>query len=414
MSNQLNVLIISKQFPPIIGGGGSHAFYLASELSLKTRVQVHVLTASTGTKPRQKLMPGKNLFIYRVDFGHTVSLPYEGAIKRGLQLCGSIAPDIIHGQHWAGALIGLHLKASFGIPLVVTIHKTPRLGWGQTITKRDSLYSYMKLLSRLEMIDMFVAGSKAFEQELKSIGVPKKKIRLIRHGIPIEWYKHMAYDNGRVSSVVKSLNLSPHEHLIICPSRLDEKRKELHVFVNACGWLRQQMKDKKFVFLITGTATSREERRCKKKLEDIASTWRIKSRLKFVSFDPEELPALYRLAKACVLPSIKEGLGLVLLEALAVSTPVVGSNTLGINEVIRTNEKHGLLFEVGDHEELGGQLLRLFTEENLVRKLRREGFKRLRTEFSAQRMADNHLSCYDELIKKARRRPGLFPLLVCR
>ncbi len=411
MFDQLKILIISKQFPPIIGGGGSHAFYLASELSLKEEVQVHVLTSAIGTKPSRKAIPKKNLVVYRVDFTHTESLHYDGAIKRGLQLCESVKPDIIHGQHMAGALIGLHLKASFGIPLVVTLHKTPRSRWDETITRRDSLYSYMKLLSRLE-IDLFIAGSKAFERELKDVGVAERKIRLIYHGIPIEWYKKMAYDNKKTSSVMKNLNLSPNDNLIICPSRLDEKRKELDIFVKACGLLHQQIKDKKFTFLITGTAKNQEERRYKKELEHIASTWRIETRLKFISFKQDELPALYRLAKACILPSIREGLGLVLLEALAVRTPVIGSNVLGINEVIKINREHGLLFELGDHKDLGERLVEVFTNEDLVRKLKREGFKRLKKHFNAELMAEKHLECYSELIKKARLKlkPDLFPV----
>lgn len=410
MPDQLKILIISKQFPPTIGGGGSHAFYLASELSLKKRVRVYVLTSAIGTKPSQKSMPKKNLVIHRVNFEHTKSLHYEGAIKRGLQLCESIKPDIIHGQHMAGALIGLHLKASFGIPLVVTLHKTPRSRWDETIKKRDALYSYINLLSQLEMIDLFIAGSKAFDRELKDIGITEEKIKLIYHGIPIEWYKKMAYDDERASSIMKRLNLSENDDFVICPSRLDEKRKGLDIFVKACGFLRQQIRDKRFIFLITGTAKNREERRYKEELEHIASTMKIKNRLKFMSFKEDELPALYRLAKACVLPSIREGLGLVLLEALAVRTPVVGSNVLGINEVIETNGEHGLLFELGDHEELQAQLVRLFTDEALVQKLKREGFKRLKSHFSAKLMAYKHLICYRDLIKKGQGiTPGLFP-----
>ena len=73
MYDLLKVLIISKQFPPTMGGGGSHASYLASELSLKKDVQVDVLTSVIGTKPIEIAIPGKNLIIHRVDFGHTES-----------------------------------------------------------------------------------------------------------------------------------------------------------------------------------------------------------------------------------------------------------------------------------------------------------------------------------------------------
>jgi len=339
MSDQLKILIVSKQFPPTVGGGGSHADYLARELSRKEGTQVHVLTSAIGTKPSEEAKSGKNLIIHRLDFGHTESLHYESAIRRGLQLCEKIEPDIIHGQHIAGALIGLHLKASFGMPLVVTLHKTPKSRWDETITRRAPIYSYLKLLSYLEMIDLFIAGSEAFARELKDVGVKDEKIRLIYHGIPIKWYKKMAYDNEKASSIIRKLNLSPTEHfsidaeleddliksiiseklkeifktkgfslsdnasvikekenewviidekifivkkedgklniyptdnLIICLSRLDDKRKELDIFVKACGLLRQQIKDRKFIFLITGTAKNKDEKRYKEELEQVA------------------------------------------------------------------------------------------------------------------------------------------------
>jgi glycosyltransferase involved in cell wall biosynthesis len=466
MSDQLKILIISKQYPPTMGGGGAHASYLANELSLKEEVQVHVLTSAIGTKPHQKDNTDKNLVEYRVNFGHTESLHYDGAIKKGLQLCESIEPDIIHGQHIAGALIGLHLKASFGMPLVVTLHKTPKSRWDETITRRDPIYSYLKLLSNLEMIDLFIAGSEAFAQELKDVGVKDEKIRLIYHGIPIKWYKKMAYDDEKASSIIRRLKLSPTEYfsidaeleddlikssisgklkeifktkgfslsdnasatkekenewviideeifivkkedgklniypvdIIFCPSRLDEKRKGIETFIKACGLLRPQIKDRNFIFLITGTAKNKAEKRYKKELERIASTRRIKNRVRFISFKADELPALYRLARVCVLPSIREGLGLVLLEALAVRTPVVGSNVPGINEVIETNGEHGLLFELGDYKELGDQLVKLLTNDDLRQKLKREGFKRVKRHFNAELMADKHLECYNELI----------------
>jgi glycosyltransferase involved in cell wall biosynthesis len=198
------------------------------------------------------------------------------------------------------------------------------------------------------------------------------------------------------------LNIYPTDNLIICPSRLDDKRKDLNIFVKACGFLRQQIKDRKFIFLMTGTAKNKDEKRYKEELERIASTMQIKNRLEFISFEADELPALYRLAKVCVLPSIREGLGLVLLEALAVRTPVVGSNVPGINEVIETNGEYGLLFELGDYKELGDQLVKLLTNNDLRQKLKQEGFKRVKGHFNSKIMADKHVECYKELIYKKR------------
>lgn len=403
-SNRLRILIVSKQYPPTIGGGGSHAFYLASELSLRKDVDVHVLTSTVRNKPHYERIKERNLVVHRVNFGHTETLPYEGAIRKGLQLCKSINPHIIHGQHIAGSLIGLHLKAAFKKPLVITLHKTPMLNWEPTKIKNEPLYSFIKFLSQLETIEAFIAGSRAFKRELRRFGVLEEKVKLIYHGIPIKWFKNSA-DSKRVLSVAAKIGMEQNDNLIICPSRLDEKRKEIDVFLKASAILKQRISDRKFVFLITGTAENKEEKKYREYLEELATFLKINDCVKFLN-EPikfEEMPALYRLAEACVLPSITEGLGLVLIEALAVRTPVIGSNTSGIREVIKTNEKHGLRFQVGDHKELATQLIQLFTDENLLLKLRREGFKWVKKQFDAKLMVDSHLELYKELINKKAR-----------
>jgi glycosyltransferase involved in cell wall biosynthesis len=75
---------------------------------------------------------------------------------------------------------------------------------------------------------------------------------------------------------------------------------------------------------------------------------------------PIRLAELMRHARALVLPSISEGLGRVLLEAMLVGTPVVGSRVGGIPDVIRDGET-GYLVTPGDVATLADALQRLFT-----------------------------------------------------
>lgn len=474
VSHNFNILIISKQFPPDIGGGGAHASYLAEALA-REGAKVTVLTSTsktseTSNNPNQGHRENNNLVIYRADFNSTETLHYETPIESGLRLCQNTVPDIIHGQHIAGALIGLHLKASFGIPLVVTIHKTPLSQWDETKPKQHSTYSFLKLLSQLELIDLFIAGSKAFEQELVNIGVKPEKIKRIYHGIPVMEFKRQGYTPHIMTSIINRLDLKPNKHfeidgelegdliikkiseefihafanngfslkdnpdiitendnswtivdddiftvkkdagklnihpvnIIFCPSRIDERRKNLDVFIKACGLLHQQINDRKFIFLITGKAENKLEERYQRQLEGIADDLGIKENLKFISFTRRELPVVYRLAKVSVLPSLREGLGLTLVEALALRTPIIGTNVIGIKEVIESNGKYGLLFDIADFKDLGEQLLNLVTNTELREKLKRDGFNRAKEKFDAKPMANNHLECYEHLIEEKR------------
>ncbi|KPJ99587.1 MAG: hypothetical protein AMK71_09495, partial [Nitrospira bacterium SG8_35_4] len=71
----------------------------------------------------------------------------------------------------------------------------------------------------------------------------------------------------------------------------------------------------------------------------------------------EDLPGLYRNASVTVLPSVNEAFGLVILESLASGTPVVGTRSGGIPDIL-TDSKTGVLFEeTGGPEELCTALL---------------------------------------------------------
>lgn len=97
-----------------------------------------------------------------------------------------------------------------------------------------------------------------------------------------------------------------------------------------------------------------------------------------------------------VLPSLHEGLPMVLLEAMALGSPVIASRVGGIPEVIE-HRKNGLLFSVGSDEELTENLLVLLSDRELAIRLGEEGRKRVRAKFNAEIMARHTAQVYQSL-----------------
>ncbi|MFN9954909.1 MAG: glycosyltransferase family 4 protein, partial [bacterium] len=76
--------------------------------------------------------------------------------------------------------------------------------------------------------------------------------------------------------------------------------------------------------------------------------------LGFVSED--DLRALYAESAVFLFPSLYEGFGLPVLEAMAAGTPVVATNAGGIPEII-THGKNGYLSEIGNVEQMSNHAI---------------------------------------------------------
>jgi glycosyltransferase involved in cell wall biosynthesis len=98
---------------------------------------------------------------------------------------------------------------------------------------------------------------------------------------------------------------------------------------------------------------------------------------------PEELPALYAGASAFCLPSLHEGFGMPVLEAMASGTPVVTSNSSSLDEVA---DASALTVEPTDVGAIGAALVRVLSDEALAEKLRNAGERRA-AEFTWERTA---------------------------
>jgi glycosyltransferase involved in cell wall biosynthesis len=114
----------------------------------------------------------------------------------------------------------------------------------------------------------------------------------------------------------------------------------------------------------------------------------------------DRLQELYEKCDVFVLPSIvdsrgdTEGLGVVLLEALAYKKPLVATDVGGIGDVIK-NERTGLLVPQKDPGALSHAILRLLRNKELARRLGDEGYQYAREYFSWDRILSKLESLYN-------------------
>ncbi|MCB9457966.1 MAG: glycosyltransferase family 4 protein [Anaerolineaceae bacterium] len=111
--------------------------------------------------------------------------------------------------------------------------------------------------------------------------------------------------------------------------------------------------------------------------------------------DPEDMPSLYRLATVFVFPSLYEGFGLPVVEAMACGTPVVANEISCLPEIVGDG---AYLVEAGNAREMAGAILALLGQEALRDALINQGLARA-THFNWRKTAQETLAVYEKVME---------------
>lgn len=107
----------------------------------------------------------------------------------------------------------------------------------------------------------------------------------------------------------------------------------------------------------------------------------------------EDLPALYSGAEMFIYPSLFEGVGLPVLEAMAAGVPVVTSDTSSLPEILGGA---GMVVDPGNEDAMAGAMARLAQDEALREEYRNKGRRRSR-EFTWEAAARKILKIYEDV-----------------
>lgn len=110
-----------------------------------------------------------------------------------------------------------------------------------------------------------------------------------------------------------------------------------------------------------------------------------------------DMPAAFAQAHVICLPSYREGLPKVLLEAAACGRPLVAANVPGCREIVH-HEENGLLVPVRDASALAGAMARLIDDPALRIRMGAKGRAMVETEFSEAKVARQTIEVYREVM----------------
>jgi len=173
----------------------------------------------------------------------------------------------------------------------------------------------------------------------------------------------------------KELGL-PQGHMMLTVTRLGgtEGYKRVDLVIKAMPTILQNVSDAFYVVVGDGADRFR--------LEKLGRETGVGDKLFFAGFVPDELlPSYYAACDLFVLPSLKEGFGIVFLEAMFHSKACIGARAGGIPEVVKDGET-GLLAERDSVDSFAQCVLRLLRNGQERDAMGRRGKERLEQEFS--------------------------------
>ncbi len=296
--------------------------------------------------------------------------------------------QIVHAHLFLANVVARLLGRLSASPVVITTHHDTDVWMGRR----------HRLLERATapLSDAVVTCSEAVRQyALATYGLRPGLVQTLRNAIVIPEGRADAEGRERLRRLFRA---GPEERVIATVGRLDEPKKGLAVFLRAAGQLARELQRVEEVpkvrFVLVGEGPARPG------LEALAREQGIEHFTTFLG-ERRDVTDLMEAFDLFVQPSLWEGFGVTLLEAMAAGLPVVASRVGGIPEIVSDGET-GCLVAPGDADGLAAECFRLLRDPGLAARMGRAGRARLEENFDIERLVEETAALYRDLLSRRR------------
>ena len=393
MTSNLNVMMLSWEYPPrVIGGISPHVFFLSKSLA-EAGVKVYVITCDFPGAPTHETVEGVE--VYRVDsyktpspdFATWVYLMNMNLQKEAAALAAKLPQriDLFHAHDWLVATAGIGLKHVFRKPLLVTMHSTE-------IGRRDGTHTVTeKMIHETEAWLAYEAWrviccSDYMVQHVKwAFGLPDDKLVMVPNGVNARAYEDL--DHQACDSLRREFAL-PEEKMVLFVGRLVYE-KGAHVLINAIPKVLEKVNAK---FVIVGSGYMKDQ------LSNIVKSMGLEHKVLFTGFlEEQKLLRLQKCADVSVVPSLFEPFGIVALEAMAARSPVVVSDTGGLSEIVE-HDSTGVKVYPNNTESLAWGITKVLLDEKFSDQIRNNGYRAIKQKYNWDKIAQDTKKVYENVL----------------
>lgn len=373
----MKVLHFGKYYPPYFGGVEKVNYDLVEMLNQKPDCEVDELCFAHKVGYSESFTPqGYKLFrvpIWAIKASQPLS---KGIVRTFLRIRKDY--DIIH----------VHVPNPIASVVSLLSPKRTKIvvHWHSDIIKQKTLLKFFKPLQTafLKRADAIIATSQNYVDASQWLKPFASKVAVIPIGLDVA---EMKYNQKDVEDIKKRYE---GKKIVLCIGRLT-LYKGHKVLIEAAKKL-----DDDIIILLGGVGEMEAE------LKQFAAECTVEDKVKFIGRIPADLIyAYYKAADVFCLPSITraEAFGVVLLEALAMGTPIVTCNIEGSGVPwVNQNGETGYNVPVGDYDSLAEKIKLILNNSELREELSQNCIKRFREYFTLDKMVEGTYSLYKSLV----------------
>ena len=369
----MNILMVSNEFPPSLGGVQTHVYELSRALVLLGH-QVDVIT-----RLKDEDLPAfedtSGVRIHRIPLAVNHLIYNWQLLKKIRSLVDNRCINVIHVH----GMRPLAACKKLNLPVVFTNHTSSFLKrFEQGSAQRQ------KMLKLLQAVSMVIAPSQLLIDKTIQTGY-RGTANFVPNGVDVGKF------SPGDSSLRERLGLAESDFVVLFAGRL-HKVKGVDCLAAAVEFAALP----KLHLVVAGDGDERAD------LEKNATRHLGSDHVHMLgAVANPDMPDVYRGADVAVLPSLMEATSIAGLEAMACGLPLIGSRVGGLPYIIEEG-RSGLLFEPGVPEDLGNTIRTLYEDRELTERMGRRSRQRVVELFSWEKIAAQTAELYRQTLATSR------------
>lgn len=272
--------------------------------------------------------------------------------------------------------------------VITTIHDMTYELYPETMDKRNLKRIKNDIQYSVDRSDKIITVSESSKNDIiKFLNVDESKIEIVYNGVDYE--KFNKYYTEDIKLIVRNKYNLPQNYILYMGTL--EPRKNIDSIIEAFALIKKQKDFDNIKLVIAGKKGWLFE-----DIFNLVDKLNLKDHVIFTDYvDETDKPIIYNMAKLFVFPSLYEGFGIPVLEAMASSVPVIASNVSSLPEVAGNA---AILVNPKDIEGIAKNIIKILSDDDLKNELVRKGHIQAQ-KFTWEASAEKLYNIYKEIMK---------------